>query len=54
MAKMGRPKEENPKVNRITVRFTDEENRVVLEYAKKHNMTKAEVIKAGLNLLFNN
>lgn len=52
MAKMGRPKIENPKVNKISVRLSDEEHEKLIEFAKEHSMTKAETFKKGLELLY--
>lgn len=51
MAKVGRPKIENPKVNKISVRLSDEEHEKLIEFAKEHSMTKAEAFKKGLELL---
>ena len=48
MAKVGRPKIENPKINKISVRLSDEEHEKLIEFAKEHSMTKAEVFKKGL------
>lgn len=45
MAKMGRPKIDNPADKRITVRFRDEEYYMLLEYAEHHNMSVAQVIR---------
>ena len=52
MAKMGRPKIDNPKVNKISVRLSDEEHVKLIEFAKAHSMTKAEAFKKGLALLY--
>ena len=52
MAKMGRPKIDNPKVNKISVRLSDEEHEKLIEFAKEHSMTKAEVFKKGLDILY--
>ena len=51
MAKVGRPKIENPKVNKISVRLSDEEHEKLIEFAKEHSMT-AEAFKKGLELLY--
>ena len=34
MAKVGRPKIENPKINKISVRLSDEEHEKLIEFAK--------------------
>lgn len=39
MAKMGRPKSENPKKNLIGLKLTEEETVKLKEYASKHDMT---------------
>ncbi|WP_152060394.1 plasmid mobilization protein [Aliarcobacter vitoriensis] len=43
--KAGRPKEENPRDVKVTVRFTKEENERVEELAKKMGMTKARLMR---------
>uniref|UniRef100_UPI004047AED5 plasmid mobilization protein n=1 Tax=Aliarcobacter sp. TaxID=2321116 RepID=UPI004047AED5 len=43
--KAGRPKEENPRDIKVTVRFTKEENERVDELAKKMGMTKARLMR---------
>ncbi len=48
MAKMGRPKVDNPADKRITVRFKDEEYDLLLEYAENHKMTIAQVIRLAV------
>lgn len=48
MAKMGRPKVDNPADKRVTVRFKDEEYDLLLEYAKNHKMTIAQVIRLAV------
>lgn len=52
MAKMGRPKVEVPRVNKISVRLTDEEHQVLIDFAESHDMTKTEALKRGLELLY--
>ena len=52
MAMMCRPKIVNPKVNKISVRLSDEEHEKLIEFAKQHSMTKAEAFKEGLELLY--
>lgn len=52
MAKMGRPKVDDPKEHRVTIRFSNSEKQLLEDYAKKHNLTKVQVIKNGLELLF--
>ena len=52
MAKVGRPKIENPKINKISVRLSDGEHEKLIEFAKEHSMTNAETFKKGLELLY--
>ena len=52
MAKLGIPKIDHPKVNKISVRLSDEEHEKLIEFAKEHSMTKAEVFKKGLETLY--
>ena len=48
MAKMGRPKAENPADKRIKIRLNGEEHELVLEYTKNHNMTMTQVVKMAV------
>ena len=48
MAKMGRPKVDNPADKRITVRFKDDEYNLLLENAENHKMTIAQVIRLAV------
>lgn len=48
MAKMGRPKVDNPADKRITIRFKDDEYNLLLEYAENHKMTIAQVIRLAV------
>ena len=50
MAKMGRPKIDNPADKRVTVRFRDEEYHMLLEYAEHHNMSIAQVIRWAVEM----
>ena len=43
--KAGRPKEENPRDIKVTVRFTKEENERVEKLAQKMGMNKARLIR---------
>lgn len=51
MARTGRPKSDNPMDRKVSVRFTEEEYQILLEYAKNHNMSITQVIK--LSIKFN-
>jgi hypothetical protein len=48
MVKMGRPKVDDPADKRITVRFKEQEYNILLEYAKHHNMSIAQVIRLAV------
>lgn len=48
MAKMGRPKAENPADKRITIRLNGEEHERLLEYTRNHNMTMTQVVKMAV------
>ena len=52
MAKMGRPKAENPRNNFIGVKMTDDEVKKLREYAASHDITLTEVILRALELLY--
>ena len=50
MAKMGRPKVDNPHKIAITVRFTESEYSELEERAAKYNLTIAETVRKDLKL----
>ena len=52
MAKMGRPKSDDPMNYRFTIRFSNAEQKQLEAYAEKYDLTKAQVIKKGLELLY--
>ena len=45
MAKMGRPKAENPKDKRIGIRMTAEEYNHLIQYAKQCNQSISEAVQ---------
>lgn len=47
----GRPKIENPKVERITVRLDDESVITLKAYCEQKNVEKAEAIRRGISKL---
>ena len=47
----GRPKVKNPKDVDIKVRLDSETNKKLLAYCEQHNLTRAEVMRKGLDLL---
>ena len=48
MAKMGRPKVEDPRKKSIGVRLTNDEYKAIKEYVAKRNMTITEAVLEGL------
>lgn len=48
LARTGRPKLENPKKNRVTVRFDDEEFQRLEKCARKMNLTITETVRKGV------
>ena len=48
MAKMGRPKVDNPRNHKVSVRFTKEEYEKLKLYAESHSMTLAETLIKGV------
>jgi NRPS condensation-like uncharacterized protein len=52
MAKMGRPKVDNPKKNLIGLKMTDDEVKRLKAYAQAHDKTVSEVIQGALELQY--
>ena len=48
MAKMGRPKSENPRDKRVMIRFTEAEYRKLEKYAAEKNLTITEAARNGV------
>ena len=48
MAKMGRPKIDNPADKKVTVRFTEEEHQLLIEYTTKHDLTMTQIVKLAV------
>lgn len=48
MAKMGRPKVDEPADKRVTVRFKKQEYNLLLEYADHHKMTIAQAVRLAV------
>ena len=49
--KKGRPKTENPKDNRFSIRLDQEMLERLVEYCEKNNITKGGAIRKALGLL---
>ena len=47
MAKMGRPKSDNPRGRKISIRMTEEEYRDLFEYMEKHELTATRALLNG-------
>lgn len=52
MSPVGRPKAENPKSNRFSIRLDEQTEERLKEYCERHKITKGEAIRRGINLLF--
>ena len=50
MAKMGRPKVEEPINHVVTVKFKEEEYQLMLEYANRHNLSISQLIRLGVEM----
>lgn len=48
MAKLGRPKEENPIERKLSVRFSNTSFDELSQYAKEHKKTVAQVIREAV------
>ncbi|MCI8506890.1 MAG: CopG family transcriptional regulator [Lachnospiraceae bacterium] len=51
MSPAGRPKADNPKSSRFSVRLDMETEKELEEYCKQHNISKGEAIRQGIHLL---
>lgn len=51
MSPAGRPKAENPKQARFSIRLDAETEKKLQEYCEKHNISKGEAIRRGIHLL---
>lgn len=47
----GRPKSDNPKTDRITIRLDSEHSQIIQEYCKQEKVEKAEAIRRGIQKL---
>lgn len=50
MAKMGRPKVNEPADKRVTIRFKEKEYELLLEYAERQNLTITQVVRLAVEL----
>lgn len=51
MSPAGRPKAENPKQSRFSIRLDADTEKRLEEYCAKHGITKGEAIRRGIHLL---
>ncbi len=51
MARTGRPKVEHPYDHKVTVKLKEEEYQLIVEYAKKHNLSISRMLRMGAELL---
>ncbi len=51
MSPMGRPKSDNPKSEKVTVRLDKEHSEILKEYCEKAKVEKAEAIRRGIKKL---
>lgn len=51
MSRMGRPKSDNPKSERVTIRLDKEHYQILTDYCKKEKVDKAEAIRRGIKKL---
>lgn len=49
--KIGRPKAENPKDIRYSIRLDSETEKKLVEYCSEHGISKGEAIRQGIRLL---
>ena len=54
MSRAGRPKVENPKTSRFSIRLDPKTENKLKEYCDKHDITKGEAIRRGIHLLLGN
>lgn len=52
--KTGRPKIDNPKEFDVKVRFDKDTHEKILKYSEENNITKADTIRRGVDLLLGN
>lgn len=47
----GRPKAEKPKTIEVKARIDEETNNRLVDYCKKNNISRTEVVRKGINLV---
>lgn len=51
MSPVGRPKSENPKSNKFSIRLDDETEKRLESYCLRNGISKGEAIRQGIHLL---
>lgn len=51
MSPVGRPKSENPKSNKFSIRLDDSTEKRLESYCLQHGISKGEAIRQGIHLL---
>lgn len=51
MSPIGRPKSDDPKSNRFSIRLDSATEKALELYCEKYNITKGEAIRRGIHLL---
>lgn len=51
MCPIGRPKSDNPKATRFSIRLDAVTEEKLKDYCNKHNITKGEAVRRGIHLL---
>ena len=52
VARIGRPKSDNPKKSLIGLKLTEDEAAKLREYASKHDMTITQVLQKGVEIQY--
>lgn len=52
-AKIGRPKVDQPKTIEVKARIDKHLNQKLIEYCQKHNSTRTDVVRQGIEIVLN-
>ncbi len=50
MGKVGRPKIDNKKLKKVTIRMSDEDYELLMEYNESHNMTITDTMSEAFDM----
>lgn len=53
-ARIGRPKVDKPKTIEVKARIDEETNEKLIEYCKKNQMSRTDVVRAGIEKVLKN